>query len=170
VRRTLPLAALAAFGVLLVLCVRPAAVPRGRDAARGHRLFNADARSVRGVALELHGRHVASTRGARGWSVDGRPASPEAAAALGDLLDTLLALRAVDAFRAGHASAFGLDQPGGTITVVTPRGPRRLEVGELNAAGSAFYARRDGDPRVWQVGTLVLSDVERVFYATAASR
>ena len=74
-RRTLPLAALAAFGVLLVLCVRPAAVPRGRDAARGHRLFNADARSVRGVALELHGRHVASTRGARGWSVDGRPAS-----------------------------------------------------------------------------------------------
>jgi len=168
--RTLALAAVAALGLVLVLSIRGPITPRGRDAARGHRLFNTEPRWVRGIEVELDGRHVASTRSARGWDVDGRPAATQTAEALGDLLDTLLALRAVDVFRAPDLAAFGLVRPRGTITVVTGRGPRRLLVGGLNAAGSAFYARRDGDPRVLQVGTLVLSEVDRVFYTMEAAR
>jgi len=109
-------------------------------------------------------------RAADGWDVDGRPATPPTAEALDDLLDSLLGLRAVDVFRTSDPSAFGLGRPRGTITVVTGRSARRLLVGGLNAAGSAFYARREGDPRVLQVGTLVLSEVERVFYTTEVPR
>ena len=168
--RTLALAAVAALGLGLVLSVRAPITPRGRDAARGHRLFNGERRGVRGIELELDGRNLASTRAADGWNVDGRPVAPQTAEALGDLLDTLLALRAVDVFRTSDVAAFGLTQPRGTITVVTGWSRRRLLVGGLNAAGSAFYARREGDPRVLQVGTLVLSEVERVFYTLQVAR
>ena len=168
--RTLTLAAVAALGLVLVLSVRAPIAPRGRDAARGHRLFNTERRWVRGVEVELDGRHAAATRVPGGWDVDGRPAAPQTAEALGDLLDTLLVLRAVDIFRTSDPAPFGLTRPRGTITVVTGRGPRRLLVGGLNAAGSAFYARREGDPRVLQVGTLVLSEIERVFYSVQVAR
>ena len=168
--RTLALAAVAALGLGLALSTRGPITLRGRDAARGHRLFNTEHRWVRGIEVELDGRHVGSRRTPRGWDVDGRPAAVHTAEALGDLLDTLLALRAVDVFRTPDPTAFGLGRPRGMITVVTGRGPRRLLVGGLNAAGSAFYARREGDPRVLQVGTLVLSEIERVFYTTEPGR
>ena len=155
---------------MLVLSTRGPITPRGRDAARGHRLFNSERRWVRGIEVELDGRHVASTRTARGWDLDGRPAAAQTAEALGDLLDSLLALRAVDVFRTPNLAAFGLARPRGTITVVTGRGPRRLLVGGLNAAGSAFYARHEGDARVLQVGTLVLSEIDRVFYTMEVAR
>jgi len=161
---------MAAIGLVLVLSVRAPITPRGRDAARGHRLFNSERRWVRGIEVELDGRHVASSHARGGWDIDGRPAGRQTAEALGDLLDTLLALRAVDVFRTSDLAAFGLTEPRGTITVVTSRGRRRLLVGGLNAAGSAFYARREDDPRVLQVGTLVLSEIERVFYTLQVGR
>jgi hypothetical protein len=48
--------------------------------------------------------------------------------------------------------------------VTTPRGRRRLVIGAMNAGGSAFYAREDGDPRILQVGAALVTEIERVFY------
>jgi Domain of unknown function (DUF4340) len=70
----------------------------------------------------------------------------------------------VDVFRPRDRASYGLDHPAVTITVRTRQGARRVVLGESNAAGSAFYARRDDDPRVMQVGSGLLSALERVFY------
>jgi hypothetical protein len=40
----------------------------------------------------------------------------------------------------------------------------RLVLGDANAGGSAIYVRRSGDPRVFQVGTGLLTTLDRVFY------
>lgn len=83
----------------------------------------------------------------------------------------MIDLRAIDAFRADGLAQFGLEPPRGSITVVTARGTRRIDLGEFNAAGSAIYARRDGDRRVFQVGVFLPSALERVLYQRdAASR
>src|SRR5439155_1030631 len=82
----------------------------------------------------------------------------------GVVIETVVGLRAVDSFRSRDSASYGLERPHAAIEVVTARGVRRLVIGDLNAAGSAFYARRAGDPRVLQVGSGLLSDLERVFF------
>jgi len=146
------------------MLVRAPVRPRGQFAVRGHRVFGVDRGAVRGIEVALEGRRFSAWRTAEGWEIDGRRASPGTAAALDDLLDTVVGLRAVDSFRSRDTASFGLERPRATIEVMTGRGGRRLVVGELNAAGSAFYARRAGDPRVLQVGSALLSDLERVFF------
>lgn len=119
---------------------------------------------MRGIDVTLGPRRFAARWGAAGWEIDGRPAGGTTAAALDDLRRTLDTLRAVDVFRPRDGSRFGLERPEGTITVSTSRRTRRLVIGALNASGSAFYARRDADPRILLVGSGLLSDLERVFY------
>jgi hypothetical protein len=121
-------------------------------------------RAVRALEVTLDERRFAARPVAGGWEIDGRLANARTAEALADLVDTLGTLRAVDVFRPRDEASYGLDRPRGTIAVVTPRRTRRLVLGASNAAASALYARREGDPRVIQVGTLLLSGIERVFY------
>ena len=151
--------------MLLVVTVRAPVRRAGKDAARGHRVFPVARDAVQGLDVALGERRFTARRAAGAWELDGRSVSPRAAAALDDLVDALVALRVVDVFRGGAADAYGLDRPAGTITLSTPRGTRRVVVGGLNAAGSALYAQRVGDPRVLLVGTLLLTEIERVFYA-----
>lgn len=157
------------LGATLVLLVRAPERRAPSDAARGHRVLGVAPHAVRALEVALDGRRFAARRNTGGWEIDGRPASPRAAEALADLVETLGGLRAVDVFRPRDAASFGLDRPRATIVVVTPRGPRRLVLGDANAAASALYARRDGDPRVLQVGMFLLSGIERVFYTRDAS-
>jgi hypothetical protein len=135
------------------------------QSARGHRVLRIAPRAVRGIEVTLGERHLAAHRSAGGWEVDGRPASPRTAEALGDLIDTLARLRAVDAFRPRDTASFGLERPRATVVVTTPRGARRLFLGDANSAASAVYARRNDDPRVLLVGIMLLSELERVFYS-----
>ena len=67
-------------------------------------------------------------------------------------------------FRPRDAATYGLERPGGIIVLTTTHRVRRLVVGGLNAAGSALYARREGDQRVLQIGIGLGSAVERVLY------
>ena len=101
-------------------------------------------------------------------AADGYPALTDPTAELGerfcDLVETVAGLRAVDSFRSRDSASYGLERPHAAIEVVTGRGVRRLVIGDLNAAGSAFYARRAGDPRVLQVGSGLLTGLERVFF------
>ena len=152
-------------GLGLVAVVRRPRNPTGLEAVRGHRVFGVGRKeAVVEIAVTLAaGGFVARPR-AGGWEIDGREADPGTADALRDLTETLVRLRAVDVFRPREAAAYGLDRPRATITLRTARATRRLVLGELNAAASAVYARREDDPRVMQVGTLLLSQLERVFY------
>jgi Domain of unknown function (DUF4340) len=163
-RRTALLIALVALGAVLVTLVRPPERPPP-PGERGHRILRVSRADVRGIDVTLGERHFAAQPMAGGWSIDGRPAGKLATDALDDLARMLTTLRAVDVFRHAEPSHFGLDAPTGVITLATPRGPRRLSLGAHNSAASALYARRDDDPRIMQVGILLLSSLDRVFYA-----
>jgi Domain of unknown function (DUF4340) len=146
-----------------VWTVRPPVV-RIPSAVRGHRVFGVTRAAVHEVAVEMGERRFTARRSAGSWVLDGTPASPAAAAALDDLVDVLVHLRAVDVFRPRDGSSFGLEQPTAVVTLTTSLRTRRVLVGAANTAGSTFYARRDGSPRVVQIGAGVLSQLERVFY------
>jgi hypothetical protein len=154
-----------ALGAFLVVTVRAPERPVGEHAVRGHRVFRVARHAVRALDVTLGERRFSARRAGAGWELDGRPAPPRAAEALDDLLDTLATLRAVDVFRRRDVASYGLDRPQATFALHTARRTRRVVVGGLNAAASALYAERAGDPRVLLVGTLILTEAERVFYA-----
>jgi Domain of unknown function (DUF4340) len=159
------LAGLVIASVVLLLVVRAPVERTGFYGLRGHRVFGVPHGAVRGIEVELAGRRFAARRLDRGWEIDGRGANPATTDALDDLVETVAHLRAVDVFRPKDGTtSYGLEPPRGTITVTTTRAVRRLLLGDSNASGSAFYARRVEDPRILPVGTLLLSAIERVFY------
>jgi hypothetical protein len=148
---------------MLVLVVRAPERPPP-PGERGHRVFRVPPRAVRGIDVTIGGRSFTARRTDAGWTIDRRIADAHTVAALDDLAHMLAALRAVDVFRHEDPSHFGLAQPSGTITLITPRGERRLSLGDHNSSSTTVYARREGDPRLLQVGTLLLSSLDRVFY------
>ena len=163
-RRTIALGGLVAVGVVLVVLVKAPVRLTGREKVRGTRVLRVDRDDVRGIDVTLEGRHFVAAHSSDGWQLDGKPAAAGPADALNDLRDLLVDLRAVDVFRPSDPTTFGLDRPRATILVSTPTVRRRLVIGGLNAAGSVAYARRDRDPRVFQLGAFLLSSLERVFY------
>ncbi len=168
-RRTAVLVVVVALAAGLVLVLRAPVRRTGAQAARGTRVFRVPRQAVRGVDVTLGERRVAARRDAAGWKLDDRPASASLAAALDDLVLALVELRALDAFRPRESVSYGFDRPQGVIALATAARSVRLVLGEPNAAGSALYARRAGDPRVLQVGTGLLSSLERVFYRLETS-
>jgi hypothetical protein len=136
----------------------------GLERAHGPRVLRIARATVTGVTATLDGRTFAATRAGGAWQLDGRPARHGEVDAIDALVDTLARVRAVDAFRSENLAQFGLVSPDDSITVTTRRGPRRLLLGRFNSRGSAVYCRRDGDPRVFLLGSGVLSGIERVFW------
>ena len=167
-RRTLLLSTFAAVGVALVVITTPPPRRTGRELVHGPRPFHISAERVQRIEVDAATRRVMAERAGAAWRVDAALASPALQAALDSLVDELAGLRAVDAFRPTDLTALGLDPPALTIVVTTARGTQRLEVGSLNAAGSTFYARRDGHARVLQLGVYVLELIRRVVDARDA--
>jgi len=165
VRRNLLLATLVVFGLVLVAIVQPPTRRSGIESTRGHRVFRGDAAAVRAVTVRLDGRWLAAQRTPGGWELEGRTASAIEASALTDLVSLLTTLRAVDVFRSDHQDAFGLSPPRGLVELDTARQRWRLALGGFTAGSTTLYARREGDPRVLSVGTLLLSAIERVLNA-----
>jgi hypothetical protein len=164
VRRTLLLALLVAIGGVALWIVEAPHRPTSRELVRGSRLVKAKPSAIREVSAVLGERRFRATRTGDGWRIDGAPASAGVADALNDVVQTLADLRAIDAFRGDGLSQFGLEQPHGAVTIVSADDTERLQLGDFNTAGSAIYARRDGDPRVFQIGVFLPSALERVFY------
>lgn len=144
--------------------VRPPTRPTGALAVSGHRVFGVTRHAVRAIDVELDGRRFSARRAEGGWEIDGRRAQGGTAAALEDLASVLAGLRAVDSFRGRDDSSYGLDQPRARVQVTTPRGTRRVTIGDLNPGRAALYARREGDPRTLRIGLAFLNDLERVFF------
>jgi hypothetical protein len=153
------------LGAATLVLVFEAPQPRsGPESVRGPLVFRVSGRAVREIELSGGTRHLVAARTSAGWRVDDRTASAGQAEALDALTETLTRLRALDAFRAADRGLLGLAPPAATITVRTARRSRMLLLGTPNAAGSALYAERQGHPRVFLIGTGVLSAIERVFY------
>ncbi len=163
-RRTLLLLLLVAIGAAALVVVEAPHRPTARELVRGPRLLKVPAKAIREITAVFDDRRFTATRTPQGWQLDGAPASRGVAEALDDMVATMIDLRAIDAFRADGLAQFGLEPPQGSIAVVTARGTRRIELGAFNAAGSAIYARRDGDQRIFQVGVFLPSALERVLY------
>jgi PPOX class probable FMN-dependent enzyme len=164
VRRTLLLLLLVLAAATLVLLVEAPQRRSGPESVHGPRVIRVRAGAVREIALHGGSRSLVAVRTPGGWRVDGRPATAGQEDALDALLQTLVGLRAIDAFRTDDRAALGLDPPVATIAVQTDRRTRTLLLGAPNAGGSALYAERAGHPRVFLVGTALLSAIDRVFY------
>jgi hypothetical protein len=164
VRRTLLLLLLVVIGAVALIVVEAPHRPTSRELVRGARLLKVPAKAVRGITATFDDRGFTATRTTGGWQIDGVPASSGVAEALDDVVSTLVDLRAIDVFRADRLAQFGLEPPRGSITVTTKRGSRRIELGDANASGSAIYARREGDRRIFQIGVFLPSALERVIY------
>ena len=167
-RRTLLLSTFAAVGVALVAITTPPPRRTGRELVHGPRPFQIAAQQVQRIEVDAATRRVVAERAGAGWRVDATLASPALHEALDALVGELAGLRAVDAFRPTDPAALGLDPPAATIVITTARGTQRLQMGSLNAAGSTFYARRDGHARVLQLGVYVLELIRRVIDARDA--
>ena len=159
-----------AVGALLVVAVRPPVRLTGLQAVHGQRVLPGVPRAAEEVLLRWDERALRAQRRADGWQVDGATAAPATADALEDLLATLARLRAVDAFTPRDGDAYGLTSPRGAIELRRGTRVRRLVLGGTNAAGSALYARRDGERRVLQLGIGLVSTIERVFYSRDSQR
>jgi len=164
VRRALVIAGAVALAATLVLFVEPPRRRTGEESVRGPRLVRMRAESVESVVIAIGEHRAAAQRVGVRWTVAGRPASPPLEDALVDLLRTLATLRAVDRFRPRDGAGFGFDPPRATIELRSRRRTTRVVLGELNAARSAVYARRDGAAHVWLVGLYLVSALERVIY------
>jgi hypothetical protein len=135
----------------------------------GPRVVRLSPESVDRVVVTIGARRAAVERVNGRWTADGRAVSDALGDAIRNLVDTLTALRAVDRFRPRDTASFGFEPtPRATVEVGGPRGTARLQLGELNGARSAVYARRDGDPHVWLVGLYLISAMERVIYFAGA--
>ena len=154
---------------MLVALVRAPERRSGAEAVRGRRVFEAE-RVVDAVEGRWDGRGFTARRTAGGWEVDGQAAPPPASVALDDLVTGLVDLRALDAFRPRDQARFGLDAPRGTIALWRGDRVQRLAIGDMNAAGSAFYARLEGETRVLQVGSGLTSSLERVLFVLGRQR
>ena len=136
----------------------------GLESVRGPRVLRVRPDRVRRVELVGGAGQLTAVRTTSGWEVDGRPADEPTVEALDALVTTLAGLRALDAFRPGDRTALGLDPPAATLAVFTDRRERRLALGTPNAAGNGLYVERLGHPRVFVVGTGMLSAIDRVFF------
>jgi len=149
---------------VLVSTIRAPERPTGCYAVRAHRVFGVPAHAVTGVTVVLGPQRFEAERHGEAWTIDGGATTPGAVDALRDLVTTLAELRSVDVFRVRDGASYGLDRPHGSIEVRTVRVRRRVDLGELTAGGGTLYARRTGDPRVMQIGTGLLSTLQRVLY------
>jgi hypothetical protein len=153
----------------LVVLVDPPPRPTGEEAVSGPRLVRMPMASVERVVIAIGERRAAAERSGGRWTAAGRPASAPLAAALDDLLATLATLRAVDRFRPRDGATFGFEPPRASIELGAPDRTTHIVLGELNAARSAVYARRDGSPQVWLIGLYLVSALERVIYFASAA-
>lgn len=157
----------AAMALALTLVVKAPPRRGGEAAVRGPRVFKLAPADVVRVEAAIGERTVVAERVSGGWAVRGAPVDQAGRDAIDDLIATLVGLRAIDRFRPADGARFGLDPPRAVVTLAGTRRRTRLDLGELNAARSAVYARREGSPHVMIVGLYLISALERVVHFTA---
>jgi hypothetical protein len=154
-----------ALGAFLVVTVRAPERPVGEHAVRGHRVFRVARHAVRALDVTLGERRFSARRaGAGGSSTDGpRPRAPPRRS-------TTCSTRSPRCARSTCSAAATRARTGSIDRTRRSRCTRRAAPAASSSAASTRRAARStpqrrGDPRVLLVGTLILTEAERVFYA-----
>jgi hypothetical protein len=163
------------LGLLVVLLVAIAAalvLERSQPAAPPEvPLVGLRAEDIRGIRIRESSRELRAVREGSRWRVVVPPgARADAGEAVRDLVDALVTLVPVDTFtrRQIDRRPFGLD-PERTRIELEIQGatePVVLLLGDHVPTGGSIYGALGSDSRVYQIGVLVLSEIERVFYRT----
>jgi hypothetical protein len=132
-------------------------------------LLGLSAEEVVGVRIEEGSRELRAVRAAGGWRVEAPAISrPGASDAVPEMIAALVGLVAVDAFARDDLDrrALGLDPPRARVTLTRAGGaaPIVLLLGDFVPTGGSVYGALESDPRIFQIGAMVVSDLERVFY------
>ena len=152
------------LGAGALLLVVEAPPRRGPESVRAGRASCVRAASVRAVELAPKRHQVAAVRAGRLALDDPARATPARSSALDTLVTTLAELRAVDAFRPERGASSDSTRPP-PRSRSAPRIARSCcGSARRNASGGSVSRRASGHPRIFLVGTGLLSALERVFY------
>jgi hypothetical protein len=145
---------------------------RGRAARPGDvPLLGIGAADVSAVLIQEGSRELRAMREAGEWRIQG-PAGPLDRQAVEAVVGTLASLVPLDVFERSDLdrAAIGLDPPRARVQLdVTGRSrPIVLLFGDYTPSGGTVYGALDGDPRLFRIGVLVVSEIERALYRSRA--
>ena len=158
------------LGVLAAVSALALALEQGkRPEPVEPRLLDLRVEQVTGIRIEEDGRELRAVRGEEGWQVE-MPGDtrPGASTAVADMVRAVTGLIPVDTFARGdiRPGDLGLDPPRVRVTLTLDGGAPSVTLlfGDFVPTGGSVYATIAGDPRVFQIGAMVMSDIERTFY------
>ena len=132
-------------------------------------LLGLEAQDVVGIRVRMGVRRLDAVRDGDGWRIV-HPASerPAASAAMARLVDAVVTIVPVDAFARQPIDrrALGLDPGHARIEIDTAKTKNAavLVLGEYVPTGGSVYAALASDRRIFQLGAVVVSEVEAAFH------
>jgi hypothetical protein len=123
---------------------------------------------VVGIRVRMGARRLDAVRDGAGWRIAHPPSTrAPASAAVANLVDAVVAIVPVDAFARQQIDrrALGLDPGDARIEIDTPKTKNAavLVLGDYVPTGGSVYAALASDPRIFQLGALVVSEIEAAF-------
>jgi hypothetical protein len=127
------------------------------------------AADVVAVRVQEGGRELRAVRDPNGWRADvPSPARPGSSEAIGDLVNAIVAMVALDAFTRSDLDrrALGLEPPRARIeiTLASRSEPIGLALGDYTPSGGSVYGAVDGDRRIFRIGALIANEVENALH------
>jgi hypothetical protein len=132
-------------------------------------LLALEAHEVVGIRVWMGTHRLDAVREREGWRLVHPPSTrAAAAAAVASLVDALVAIVPVDAFARQPIDrrALGLDPGRARIEIDTPKTKNAavLVLGDYVPTGGSVYAALASDPRIFQLGAVVVSEIEAAFH------
>lgn len=138
-------------------------------------LLGIRADDVIGIRVQEGGRELRAVRSDKVWRVE-TPATarPDGPVAVAGMVDFLAALSPVDTFerREIEREEFGMEPARARIEleVRDRREPLVLLLGDYVPTGGSVYGGLASERRIHQIGALVVSEMEKLFYLTSPAR
>jgi hypothetical protein len=167
------------FGLLVVLAVLGATalfLERQRPLAPSPSpLLGVRADDVVGIRIQEGGRELRAVRTGAVWRVEIPSAvRPDGLAAVASMVEFLTALTPVDTFERPEIEReeFGLEPARARIEldVGDREEPLVLLLGDYVPTGGSVYGGLASERQIHQIGALVVSEMEKVFYLTSPAR
>lgn len=161
------------LGVLATVLLAAIALERSGPRAPVDRpALGVQAEDVLGIAVQQGTRQLRAVRVDGGWRVE-KPltAHADAGVFVADIVDAVVGIVPLDAFARPELDrrTIGLE-PARARIELTVRGaatPVVLLLGDYVPTGGSVYAALESDPRVLQIGALIVSEIEKAFYRAA---
>ncbi len=132
-------------------------------------LLALEAQEIVGIRVRMGARRLDAVREREGWRIVHPPSTrAAAAAAVASLVDAIVAIVPVDAFERQQVDrrALGLDPGHARIEIDTTqtKDAAVLVLGDYVPTGGSVYAALASDPRTFQLGALIVSEIEAAFH------